>query len=327
MRLLEELTIEIIQQCNSNCIYCSSLSTKNSKHEIPLNKLKEIADFAITKQANNINISGGEPLLKTDLIDFIEYCHELNLTTNIYTSGNVSMIAFLDNIKTKNIDIDKIKLIFNYNSSEPEVFKQIVNSDTFTLDDINLNINECIKAGLDIEVHTVPSALNINSIFETCKHLKTLGVKQVSLLRLVLQGRAEKNRELLEIKDLSKLEQIINDIQNTLCDESFNLRIGIPFAQYVNEAISCNAGFSKLIIRYDGIVFPCEAFKEAPNNEKYILGDINKDSLDTIWDKYYLLNELKNLKAQTCNNCETCPAQLLYRRMKWQKYTKLLIKT
>jgi molybdenum cofactor biosynthesis enzyme MoaA len=37
-RTLDEITVEVIQKCNSNCVFCSSLSTPNSINEISLNK-------------------------------------------------------------------------------------------------------------------------------------------------------------------------------------------------------------------------------------------------------------------------------------------------
>ncbi len=55
----------------------------------------------------------------------------------------------------------------------------------------------------------MPNELNLDSIYETSDHLKQLGIKQVSLLRLVPQGRAESNRSTLIINNEALLGEII----------------------------------------------------------------------------------------------------------------------
>jgi len=312
-RTLQEITVEVIQKCNSNCIYCSSLSKFNSsdENEIPLAEFKELVLFAKEKNAESINISGGEPLLKEDLPDLIAFCSQNGLKANVYTSGNINIDGFINKISS--IDKTLIKLIFNYQSSDANIFNRLVNCSDFGLETVNKNIQTCISQGYDVEVHLVPNALNLGTIYQTCKNLKSMGVKQVSLLKMVFQGRAKNNKDLLEIKKTSDLEEIIEKIHTNICDSDFTLRCGIPFNKLAKQDLSCVAGYQKLIIRYDGIVFPCEAFKEAPNNHKYILGNIYKNTLIEIWDKYHIMDELKKLKSHSNASCESCPAQLLYK--------------
>lgn len=312
-RNLEEITVEVIQKCNSNCIFCSSMSTQKCENEIPINKLKDISSFAKSKQTKTINISGGEPLLKTDLLEFVKYNHEIGLNTAIYTSGNVNVLDFILKIKQDENLSNSVKFIFNYQSSTPAIFAKLTGCDSSIIDLVNSNIKECIGAGFDVEAHIVPNAINLNSIYSTCEFLKEMGVKKVSLLRIVYQGRAENRKDILHIKDETILKNTIEQVQNNITNNDFNIRVGIPFSQYACEEKVCNAGHKKLIIRYDGTVFPCEAFKEAPNNERFILGDIYKDSMETIWNRYFTTNELLCLKEEAKTNCESCPAQMLYR--------------
>ena len=88
------------------------------------------------------------------------------------------------------------------------------------------------------------------------------------------------------------------------------LRIGIPFSGVIDQPKICNAGESKLIIRYDGKVLPCEAFKDEQFSE-FILGDIRHDSLEDILKQTSSYLSLRSLK-KNLTGLETCPAQLLY---------------
>ena len=80
------------------------------------------------------------------------------------------------------------------------------------------------------------------------------------------------------------------------------------------KKITCKAGREKIVFKYDGLVFPCEAFKEAPNKDRFILGDIAIDDLETLWiraDNNPFLNELKIIAKA---NGQSCPAQILYKQ-------------
>ena len=84
-------------------------------------------------------------------------------------------------------------------------------------------------------------------------------IKNLSLLNFVPQGRGEINKEELMMNEDEILE--FASIYER-CKDSFNgvLRVGIPLLS--DDKHKCTAGLDKLVIKYDGIVLPCPAFKE-----------------------------------------------------------------
>ncbi len=312
MKKLREVTVEIIQKCNSNCIFCSSLSNLYSSIKIPLNKLKEISTFSYENGINTINISGGEPLLYENLVNYLKYNEIIGIKSNIYTSGNIKNFEILDEIISSKLNNNKINFIINYPSFDNNIFQKLINSSEYSTRSINNFIKKLIFNNYNVEAHIVPNELNINSLFKTIKYLKKIGIKRVSLLRLVLQGRAEENAKILKIKNNKKIEELFKLIKEELDNNNFRIRVGIPFSNLLNLNCQCLAGSNKLIFKYDGNVFPCEAFKEVPNNQKYILGNIYKDSLETIWNNHPVQQILLNLKKEAILKNEPCPAQLLY---------------
>jgi len=312
MKLLKEITVEVTQKCNSNCLFCSSLSEITSDNEIPLSKLQEISLFVKNKKAAGLNISGGEPLLYPELVSYLSFNKQLNLVSTIYTSGNADFKQFFASIHKTTVSNKDLRFIFNYQSIDCSVFNELTNStECFSLNTINENISLCLKKGFDVEVHIVPNSKNISTIYETCSFLKSIGISKVSLLRIVYQGRAEKNKLDLWINEKESLPLIIEKIKMELCDDFFSIRVGIPYSNLVSLKTPCYAGTGKIIIKYDGKVFPCEAFKEAPNKDEFVLGDIYVDNLETICNNNLLA--LFGLKSKIKeSSCETCPAQLLY---------------
>ena len=87
MMKLNEISIEITQQCPNHCIHCSSFSTWHTNMMMPWPKLREVIDDAVTLGAKTICLSGGEPFLHPNIIDIVKYIHEKGCSCFIYSSG------------------------------------------------------------------------------------------------------------------------------------------------------------------------------------------------------------------------------------------------
>lgn len=142
-----------------------------------------------------------------------------------------------------------------------------------------------------------------------------MGVKKVSLLRLVPQGRVLENKELVVLsnEEQKELKQILAKCQDIYKGK---IRLGMPFSA---QRAACGTGSIKLTVRYDGYVFPCEAFKDdlmeigkgiTPENVK------NK-RLKKIYNKSaYLKSVRKGLKAYVaCEGNEHCYGQYCRNKM------------
>lgn len=289
------------------------MSQKNSKNEIPLDKLKEITLFIKKVGGKEINISGGEPFLHSDFMGYLSFNKAHGIKSVIYTSGNFEIESVLNKFLINGITQSDVRVIFNYQSSDEHIFNQLNGiNDNNTFKRVNNNLILFVANNFDVEAHIVPNALNLDTIYDTSHFLKENGVKKVSLLRIVYQGRAQTNKSRLYINQKEALPRLIYKLNTELGDTSFSIRIGIPYSNMVSLKTSCFAGSGKFIIKYDGKVFPCEAFKEAPGFNNYILGDIYVESLDEIWAKENrFLVEIKHRIGDS--NCEVCPAQLLYK--------------
>lgn len=313
---LKELSFEIIQRCPNNCIYCSSNSNYKAEHIIQYSTYKRVIDEAIELGLSKLCISGGEPFLHPDLIEFVEYAKKRGLEVYIYTSGIIfNTLSEYDSIdksifeKLKNTGLDRI--IYNVQSSEEDLYDYIMGTKgCFSL--MKNSIKNSIEVGLFSELHIVPMKLNYALILRIIEMAKQLGVNKISFLRLVLQGRGLINKHLIELSEEMKIE--LNNVLQSLSHKynGIDIRIGVPLSDNNN---GCNASFGKLIIRYDGAVFPCEAFKYIniigtknlirPDNIKYrSIKDIytNSDFLNI------LRSEIKDFRKQKLE-CESCPAQ------------------
>ena len=117
-----------------------------------------------------------------------------------------------------------------------------------------------IQMGITVEAHLVPMKCNYRQIPETLMKLYAMGVSNISLLRLVPQGRVEKNEDSVVLSEDEEMEVKAMLLELSQRYEKTKLRLGKPYR--TGKYVSCNTGTVRLVVRYDGFVFPCGAFKD-----------------------------------------------------------------
>jgi MoaA/NifB/PqqE/SkfB family radical SAM enzyme len=284
---LNEITIELTQKCPNQCIYCSSRSNIEKTEALDFGTVCKIIGDAKLLGAKTINLSGGEPFLRADIAKIVDYIHTQGIGIRVYTSGiycingqySTIPVALLEAVK------DKINaVIFNYEAIDAELYATIMGTDPANMYLLEETIKNAIALDIPVEAHLVPMHCNYRKIPEVLNKLFSMGVKNISILRLVPQGRVMENKELVVLSsdEQEELQQIL-----TMSKEIYKgkIRLGSPFS---SKRAPCGTGSLKLTVRYDGYVFPCEAFKDSmmvivdditPENVKNkSLKDIYKDS-------------------------------------------------
>lgn len=261
MSKLYEVTIEVTQRCPNRCIYCSSVASPEAMESLDFDIICQCVDDAAALGAKLINLSGGEPMLRSDIAEIADYIHNKGLKIRLYSSGiyydgsyHTMPVELLQAIKGK-VDL----LIFNYESSIPEVYGKIMGTSSDNLALLEETIRNAIQIGIDVEAHLVPMKFNYLQIPETLERLYSLGVSNVSLLRLVPQGRVQENEDLviLSEEERSELKMMFAKLSKKYPKD--RLRLGKPHRS--ERFVSCNTGTVRMVVRYDGFVFPCGAFK------------------------------------------------------------------
>ena len=308
---LNEISIEIIQQCPNNCLHCSSNSCWGATHVMPYDLVRETIHSAVELGAKTICLSGGEPFLHPNIVDIAKDVYELGAQCVIYSSG----IYFADG-KYQQIPIEILaqikkyagKIIINYEASKGKIYDLIMGTSFGGYRIMRRTIKAILKLDIDVETHVVPMKLNYKQIPQIIRQCSELGIRRISFLRLVEQGRAQENVKLLALSQ-AELDQLKKQIQKYVFQNEIPIRVGIPLRECATK-INCMTGISKLNIRYDGLVYPCEAFK---NDLPVGFTEAGPDSiydkpLECIYqDSPYLLEIRDRLQAfqlvKTCENC------------------------
>lgn len=324
---LKEITVEITQQCPNFCVHCSSLSSLRKTTCLSTKKIIEVIDDAVALGCQAINISGGEPFLHPGLKQIIDHVYNQGSKCYVYTSG-ISLVdgkpiaVSSDILKSLKGKVDKY--IVNVEAVDEYTYNRVMGTAFGGFEMMKQFVKNAVDLGDKVEAHFVPMKLNYQQIPDVIKMCTELGISRVSFLRFVPQGRGLDNQQdiLLDKEGLSKAKSMMDECVKK---NASNIRIGIPFSSY-NNRTNCLTGTDKLVVRYDGNVYPCEAFKNEfyCDQVQFSPDNVNETRLGVVYSSSEFLYEVRNLNAafQNLNTCETCVNQY-YRELNLYKNDKI----
>jgi MoaA/NifB/PqqE/SkfB family radical SAM enzyme len=260
-----ELTIEIGARCPLRCRFCS-----NHREERGLIGYDRLTDLLAEAGGLDldVNLSGGDVLR-----DVAPFQDAFDLVggdrTRIYTSGVAPAGWTVEDWRKL---APAAAVVFNVQSVDAAVHDDLGGDWAATRASLAL----ALEAGLRVEAHLVPMRPNLATLDLTARWLVRLGVVRVALLRLVVQGEAERHRADLELdpQERQRLQCLIDTLQADP-EVGPKLRVGVP----LGGPGTCRAGRGRLLVRADGEVAPCEAFKH-----RVSLGAAGADSLEDLFE-------------------------------------------
>jgi len=181
---------------------------------------------------------------------------------NFIHPSTFSGITKDDLLFLKEIGLEKI--VFDYQGYEAETDSYLMGRCESMRRALLDSLFNASVVGLNVDVHFVPMKVNYKEILDILELLEIVKVRNISLLNFVPQGRGLLNKDILSMNEEEKVEFF----KLLECADSYysgNIRRGIPLQG--ERTHKCNAGLSKLVIKYDGTVLPCPAFKELSQEE------------------------------------------------------------
>ncbi len=307
LHTLQDLFWECTLSCNAKCKHCgSSAENKAYKGELTTEEAKEaFKQIAKDMKADRIliNVTGGEPLVRKDLCEVMEYATDVlgfhwGMTTNgiLLNDENVEKLKKA-NMETISVSIDGLEKTHDSFRGVPGSYKIIVE-----------NIKRLKKANFvkHIQVTTVVHKENINELEELYNEMLKLNLNSWRLASMDPIGRANDNNNLL--LDGKEIKELLDFIVKKNKKGNLKLEYGCPGflgLEYEKEArpwfFYCRTGINVASILYNGDLFVCP---NVPRISKLIQGNIRKDNFKEVWDNKY--KEFRNKDRTKCDECDKC---------------------
>jgi len=86
---LLNVDFQLTNECNYDCIYCSSISGKKLENELKLIEIQSFFNTCKELKVKSITLTGGEPLLRKDFLDIINFLNKNNFKISMFTNGSL----------------------------------------------------------------------------------------------------------------------------------------------------------------------------------------------------------------------------------------------
>jgi cyclic pyranopterin phosphate synthase len=179
-RPLRDLRISVTDRCNFRCTYCMPAEIFGESYQflpkdeiLSFEEITRLARIFVELGVNKLRITGGEPLLRTDLhrliamLSPIDGVEDITLTTNAYLLPQQAQ-------KLKDAGLQRVTV--SLDTLDDEIFKQM-NGRGFSTQRVLQGIDEAERVGLaPIKINAVVQKdVNDHTIVNLARHFKGTG--------------------------------------------------------------------------------------------------------------------------------------------------------
>ncbi|KZL90285.1 putative heme d1 biosynthesis radical SAM protein NirJ2 [Clostridium magnum] len=287
-------------KCNLKCNHCYRDSGKESECELTTKEAKLLIDQIAATGFKIMIFSGGEPLMREDIFDLINYAGLAGLRPVLGSNGTLISKKTAEELKKAGIAAVGISLD-SLDAKKHNNFRGYNDAFRHTI----CAMKNCRESGIRFQIHTTVMDWNKSEIISITDFAVGVGASAHHIFFLVPTGRGKNIKdELLNSEEyeelltsiMKKQQQVEIEIKPT-CAPQF-----IRIAQSLNTDIrfkrGCLAGISYCIINPRGDVQACAYLDE-------VAGNVREKSFDDIWKNSSLFNNLRSQQySGSCGSCK-----------------------
>ena len=167
---LKFLTLNVTNSCDASCIYCNwwQMSIDSEPFDEPFDVLANAVDQAASMGTVGIRISGGEPLLRSDLPSLIAHIRKHGIISMVCTAANCELKAIISLIDA-GLDVLSVSI----DTLQPKLFYRIRGYEIKpVLEKLDYLAELRAKANFEIVLSVVLTRLSVESLEEVLEYAK-----------------------------------------------------------------------------------------------------------------------------------------------------------
>ena len=249
------VSFELTSSCNANCRHCDKGGIRHG--ETPLSPA-EIRRIYRELRPVAVQLSGGEPLLRRDLVDVVRQIKEWNGTPYVILVTNGSLLRSDIYKRLREAGVDQFSISLDFPDQRHDEFRAIPG----LFRHLQRLVPELTAQGNgDIVVNTAISRLNVDDLVEICATTAGWGT---SMSYSAYSALRTGNRDLLveSPADLRRLRQQLDRLLE-MKKAGWNIRNPVSdleniYRYFAEDGIDgCRAGYRFMLITPEGYYRPC----------------------------------------------------------------------
>lgn len=293
------LTWELTYACNLACVHCLSSSGKRDPRELSTEQCKAIIDELHKMQVFYVNIGGGEPTVRSDFWELVDYATANQVGVKFSTNG----VRINEEVAERLAASDYVDVQISIDGATAEVNDAVRGPGSFDMACRALeNLN---NAGFrDAKISVVVTRENVGQLDK----FKALADKYNATLRITRLRPSGRGADVWD--DLHPLPEQQRDLYNWLVEHGENVLTGDSFfhlsafgeGQGSLPGLNlCGAGRVVCLIDPIGDVYACPF----AIHEEFLAGNIVDDGgFESVWQESELFRSLR--EPQSAGACASC---------------------
>lgn len=273
------IKLDVNNRCNLKCKFCF---VKKGSEELDLTHIFRLID---SLTIGKIEIMGGEPLLRENILYIIRYIKKNGLECSLFT--NATLISKRMASDLKNAGLDSVVVTLSSDSeSVHDNLTRVQGSWKKTVE----GIKNLVDVGIKTSTRTVIMSKNINRLKEIDAFSKKIGATPL-FFRYIPRSK----KDPLAVRDNKRLEKVRKWV---LYEKS------PAHGKFIGNMLAligrgCGGGYNLLSVKSNGDVTPC------PFMEDIILGNIKNKNIRDIFKTRFRNKEFREFfyPAKDCTAC------------------------
>lgn len=283
--------LAVTYRCNNDCFHCYAGGPRETK-ELTTQEWKKVIDIIDSLDVGSVIFTGGEPLLREDLVTLVAYAR--NLVTGLITNGRLLTKDVVSQLERAELDHVQITV-----EGFKETHNRMVCSDAW--DETIQGVKNSLASSIFTLTNTTLTAWNVDEVPDLLEFLSKLGLQRFALNSIIKTGRAEDAEYGLTPDELKIHLGIIKD---KALDLGLELIWYTPTRRCDFDPVGfglglkmCSAARINVTVEPDGRVIPCQSWFEG-------MGNILKDPWDKIWNSPLAKSiRKKSYMPEECGSC------------------------
>ena len=295
---LSSFQIELTSKCNERCVHCyipHKFKLYNITDELYYSTLEQLSKMNVL----SVTLSGGEPMMHPHFKEFLKAAKKYDFYVNILSNLTLLDDETIQIMKDGNVSSVQVSLY----SMIPEHHDAITKLPG-SFEKTKASILKLVENDLPLHVSCPTMKGNKDDYGEVLKwcHEHKIRAQTDYIMMAQYNHETENLANRLSVVEAGK---VISDILNEDFDYLESI-LAPDFVQRCNnnqfnpERRLCGVGISSCCMIANGNVYPCAGWQEM------VLGNLNENSLQDIWDNSEKIKWLRGLKLKDLGNGEYC---------------------